>query len=609
MSSAAAEDPFLALPFTNNTVVLAQTPRYTSPIKDSCGFSDLFRHCGGGFGVDYVLGNPDDSATWRSFPVVAAAAGHAVRSEGGGYGTFVLIKHDGFVDSQRRTYFTLYAHLENKSIPRAIPHRDRHNLEFERCDETVGCPPRVLAGQIIGEAGQTGLTDCKSDSCIHLHFEVFRGGYFQNPVDPYGISNDSQQFARDAYPPNEPCDQNRPSLWLQCPPGTPAASTIAVGTVAIDFNTLPDGTPTDNLSATHVGALYASFGVTFRSRDDEGPTFSHPLHPNSSRSIAINDFSRTQNGTFNIVADFTNPVTVVSADVLSAAGRTVRMTARDASGLILGSATSPAETAGAFPFKGSIELSGIGLIATVEWEASPDPDVAGVGIDNLMFASVVTPTFDFDQEFLAVDGNISGAGAPDGVVDFFDPFNDGKVTKPPTSELQCPLSVVEDGSFLHIRSGDGVSEPTPGAKLAQCQLGVRPGVGPLRDGQGNAIITASFRADEVEPGQAYGVRLVTGGSNEAVDIKVEGSAAGGGVISTATNVAGAEIARSTPVNLPPIQNVQFRLVFDDATNRVLPSFSLDEGKSFTNIELPPTARVMSAATETIVSIIGSSRVQ
>jgi len=100
----------------------------------------------------------------------------------------------------------------------------------------------------------------------------------------------------------------------------------------------------------------------------------------------MNDFSRPQGGTFNIVAEFLTPTNFVSADVLSDAGRSVRMTAKDASGAILGSTTSSFSE---LPFKGNVALSEIGAISTVEFEAVPDPAVAVVAIDNLTFSVVV----------------------------------------------------------------------------------------------------------------------------------------------------------------------------------------------------------------------------
>lgn len=158
------------------------------------------------------------------------------------------------------------------------------------------------------------------------------------------------------------------------------------GGVTIDFNHLPDGTPTDSLpNLTHVDGLYSSLGVSFNSIDgDGGPTFSHPSHPNSSQSIVINDFSRAT-GTFSIVAEFSPPVISVSADVLAAAGRSVRMTARDSTGTALAVTESSSTTTASYPFKGNVSISGVGSITRVEWEAVPDPNISGVGIDNLTF--------------------------------------------------------------------------------------------------------------------------------------------------------------------------------------------------------------------------------
>lgn len=198
-------------------------------------------------------------------------------------------------------------------------------------------------------------------------------------------------FVRLGPPPEPPPPPPEP------PPPPPQGclpSSLAGVCTIIDFNALLDGTPTSDsaFSLVAVDGLYSPLGVNFRSRDDAGPTFSHPLHPNSSRSIVINDFSRTQGGTFNIVAEFSSPLDFVSADVLSAVGRSVTMTAKDAFGAVLGSTTSASGGTSTDPLKGNVALSGIGTISTVEFEAVPDPAVAGVGIDNLIFSAADSPS-------------------------------------------------------------------------------------------------------------------------------------------------------------------------------------------------------------------------
>ena len=226
---AIAEPQFLSLPFLDDKVQIQEAPRYTTPLDRACKKfpDDPFRHCGGGFGIDYILVEKDNSANWDTFKVAAAGPGRAIRFRGHGYGDFVLIKHnDEFVDDEGRSFFTLYAHLEPNSIPNSIPFRvDPHNPEFDLCDPFFGCPLAVDAGTVIGEADQSGFIDCESGNCVHLHFEVFRGGYFLNPIDPYGISIKDQQFTREDYPqigdpPKGECGPNL--LWSVCPPKVPS---------------------------------------------------------------------------------------------------------------------------------------------------------------------------------------------------------------------------------------------------------------------------------------------------------------------------------------------------------------------------------------------------
>jgi len=132
------------------------------------------------------------------------------------------------------------------------------------------------------------------------------------------------------------------------------------------------------------------------------------------------------------------------------------------------------------------------------------------------------PGFDFALDWLRVDGNILGSGNPDGVTDFFDNFDDGSLTAFPTSEFFCNQPVEESGGFLRFRSADGFNTLTPGVLQDSCSLGAATGNTLLDDGAGDAVITASFRADVPEIGQGYGMVLVTfNGTTEAVNIQVE----------------------------------------------------------------------------------------
>ncbi len=188
------EGAFLTLPFTDPGVTIQQGWRYTAPIGPNP--DDPYAHNG----IDYIKGVLNQASTWQPFEVVAAAYGKAMHSSGGGYGDFVLIRHDN-KDDQGRNYYTLYSHLG--SIEDTITYRaDRFSTDYENWTP-------VSRGQKIGMAGESGT----NPGWIHLHFEVNRGGYAQNKVDPYDINN-----TRHYYPEGNNYSGIGPdSLWLYDP--------------------------------------------------------------------------------------------------------------------------------------------------------------------------------------------------------------------------------------------------------------------------------------------------------------------------------------------------------------------------------------------------------
>ena len=179
-------------------------------------------HLGSG-AIDYIKGENDQSSTWKPFDVVAAAPGIAMQSSGGGYGNFVLIKHNE-ADENGNRFFTLYAHLEPGSIDPTIPFHKKdcpdnpkECVEFNKwrkgsTQEAKG--KLVNRGHILGKADQTGTGKCSSKNCIHLHFQVFRGGYATQSTDPYDIE-DVRDFYPD-FPQFTNCGPN--VLWTTCPP-------------------------------------------------------------------------------------------------------------------------------------------------------------------------------------------------------------------------------------------------------------------------------------------------------------------------------------------------------------------------------------------------------
>jgi len=128
-------------------------------------------------GIDYIKGRLDDSDTWQSFPILAAADGEACGQLDGssgdcvaGPGNRVLIKH--VVDDQ--TFYSYYGHLS--TIDDQIPLGSR--------SDTV----HVQRGQVIGYAGDTGSTS----GWVHLHFG-FASSSFEW-VDPYDLRSTRKNY-------------------------------------------------------------------------------------------------------------------------------------------------------------------------------------------------------------------------------------------------------------------------------------------------------------------------------------------------------------------------------------------------------------------------------
>jgi murein DD-endopeptidase MepM/ murein hydrolase activator NlpD len=154
-------------------------------------------------GIDYILGRRDRSATWKSFPVYAAASGRACANLTGrpgcikGVGNRVLITHT----INGRKYRSYYGHL--RAISKRIPMGGR----------TVF----VKRGELLGYAGYSGDPCCVT----HLHFQLFDPQW--RIVDPYGINS-----TRSAYP--DPAGRNgirngRRSYWVTDPPSPPPTFT------------------------------------------------------------------------------------------------------------------------------------------------------------------------------------------------------------------------------------------------------------------------------------------------------------------------------------------------------------------------------------------------
>lgn len=124
-------------------------------------------------GIDYAtLNSSGTSATWDSFPVLAAAPGWAWDGYSSSYGNYVLVRHIVRDGTTLDDYYTLYAHLDSVAA------------KVSDAPSTTGV--RVQRGEYLGEAGETGSA---SGGVIHLHFELLEEASWSCTyrLDPYDL--------------------------------------------------------------------------------------------------------------------------------------------------------------------------------------------------------------------------------------------------------------------------------------------------------------------------------------------------------------------------------------------------------------------------------------
>jgi hypothetical protein len=166
--------------------------------------------------------------------------------------------------------------------------------------------------------------------------------------------------------------------------------------------------------------------------------------------------------------------------------------------------------------------------------------------------------------------------------------------------------VNESGGLLNLRSNDGADQFTPNLLVDNFILGQQDERFRLQDGSGGSDIRAAFQADAPLEEQAYGLQLCTVGTDELVNIQVENCGTGSCVKGLYTGPP--LVTQTVPINLAGVQQIILRLALSDATNQVVPSFSLDGGAMFAEIALPTPGRVFTNADQAEVSVFASARV-
>lgn len=203
-------------------------------------------------------------------------------------------------------------------------------------------------------------------------------------------------------------------------------------------------------------------------------------------------------------------------------------------------------------------------------------------------------SFDLALDSLRVIGNIPGG--------FFDEFDDDQLGTYPTSEFFSFSTVAESDGYVRLQSRDGANNFSPGFLTDNMHLGLQSQSTLVRDGQGAATITASFRADIPLQGEAYALQLYTFGSNDVNNVQVGSCGTGACVFGVST----AGFSAGVPVNLTGVSRIFLRLDLDDDTNTVVASFSTaGPNQGFIQVPLPQPARVFTSDFRAVVSVAGS----
>jgi len=149
--------------------------------------------------IDFVEGtDPNQSSTWKNFPILTAAGGFACQSsfESKTYGrdyTVRVIHPNG--------YETRYLHLKSGSTPNDMPDCSVDKKDWEP----------VERGEQIGEAGDSGT----NPGWDHLHLEV--RDQSGEPVDPYDIYGRKGLYPDPNFTNGKTCGPEY--LWTYCPTG------------------------------------------------------------------------------------------------------------------------------------------------------------------------------------------------------------------------------------------------------------------------------------------------------------------------------------------------------------------------------------------------------
>lgn len=203
-------------------------------------------------------------------------------------------------------------------------------------------------------------------------------------------------------------------------------------------------------------------------------------------------------------------------------------------------------------------------------------------------------SYDFASDFFSLNGNISPVSGCrtnqlGQTVSFFDNFNDGLLNSGCTANFSKIGTFQESSSLLHMKSDFaapmGIEFRGHIAQFNQL----------IQDGGGDLEYITSFRPDTPNPFpnfSIYGISIIDDFEPpffESSVLQIQPGAPGQTLISafrSAQIPPGPTITNFTPINLSGLTDITLKLRFEDATNRVFPSFSIDNGVTFTPLRNP-----------------------
>lgn len=214
------------------------------------------------------------------------------------------------------------------------------------------------------------------------------------------------------------------------------------------------------------------------------------------------------------------------------------------------------------------------------------PYLSGTASRALILSQILTkvdelsPGYNFTLQSISIDGNILGGGDPDGSPEFIDGFNDARTDVPPTSSFSCiPSPCLEEARALQLREADanGASDrllffPWRLGEVAQLQY---PRI--IARGQGDARMSARFRASVPEESEGYGIGILDGFISLPSSVSVTslfvatGSTGHPAVVLYQT---GSPALAADFVDLSNVTSIELRLDVDDERIEITASYTL-----------------------------------